>query len=146
MEVVLHHSNMTAIFIIICACLWGITTFLQKLSCEHMHPILVQVIVAFGFILYIPIAFKIIPSSEYHWSKFSICVSLLATALSLVANILLYTSLRHNENPGSSVMLVCLYPVVTLLLSVIFLHEQLSVGKMVGILGMIIGACFLSLC
>jgi len=95
---------------------------------------------------FIPIAIKLsgINPITYKWSIYSILLTVLATVISIIANICLYLNLQGNNHSGSSSMMIALYPVVTLLLSVVFLNEQLSVLKMFGIASMILGAVLLS--
>lgn len=105
-----------------------------------------QVVVGSVLLLFMPIAFKLVPASEFKWSWYSIGLTFVAACGSLLANIFMYSALKGNQNTGSSVMLISLYPVVTLLLSAIFLHEQFAFGKILGVISMIGGAFLLSLC
>lgn len=105
-----------------------------------------QVIVGLGFVLYIPFAIHL--SGGFHnikWSGYSIGLTLIATFLSICGNIILYTCLRGSNHTGSMTMLLCLYPVITLLLSIVFLHETFTLFKVIGILAMVIGTICLSL-
>jgi EamA-like transporter family. len=135
---------MSQLLLILCVLIWGTTTFLQRLSSDRMNPFLMQIVMSFGFMLFIPVALKMVPPSEFKWSWYSICLTFFATILSIIANVCLYTSLKGNQNTGSSIMLVSLYPVVTLVLSAIFLHEQFSALKITGVVLMIVGAFCLS--
>lgn len=135
-------SNLLLMF---CALLWGTATFLQRLSADHMNPIIMQVIIALGFVLFAPIAIHM--GGGWHnikWSGLSICLTLAATVLSIIGNITCYTVLRGSNNTGSLAMLICLYPVWTLVLSVLFLHEAFTMPKIIGIIAMVLGTIFLS--
>ena len=135
------------LLIFLCIILWGLSTFLNRLSVERMSPVLMQVIVAGVFICFIPVALKIANIGNpltYKWSGYSVCLTILATIISITANISLYLSLKGNNHSGSSSMLIALYPVVTLVLSVIFLGEQLPFLKILGIIAMIVGTVLLS--
>lgn len=139
---------MDHIVIILCILLWGIGTFLNRLSVEHLPPYLMQVIVGLVFLVYMPFAFRLQGVSNpltYNWSYYSVALTVVATAFSIGANILLYMSLKGSQNTGSSTMFISLYPVVTLLLSYMFLHEQLTLTKILGVAAMIGGAILLSL-
>lgn len=137
---------MNNLFIFLCIILWGVGTFLNRLSVERMPSSLMQVVVAIGYVLFIPIAIKLgeYTNPGYKWSLYSVLLTLLATAISISANIFLYLSLKGNNNSGASTMLISLYPTVTMILSVIFLHEQLTYNKIIGVIMMVIGAIFLS--
>lgn len=139
---------MGSLILFFCVILWGVSTFLNRLSVETASPLVIQIIVGFGYICYLPLALKLSHVGnpfEYHWSTRSIVLTLCATVCSIVANVSLYSFLKGNNHTGANTMLLSLYPVVTLLLSALFLHEHFTWSKIVGIVAMIAGAIFLSL-
>lgn len=139
--------NKSHILLMICVFIWGLTTFMQKLSADKMSPMLMQIIIGFAFFCFIPVAIKLGGGvGNLHWNWQSIALTFGAAFLSILANILMYTSLSNNKQTGSTAMLISLYPAVTLILSAIFLHEQFSTGKIIGFLTMIAGACLLTFC
>jgi drug/metabolite transporter (DMT)-like permease len=120
---------------------------MQKLASDKMSPLLMQVVVGTTFIFLIPFFIRVEGGlGHLKWNATSIIITFVAAIFSITANIMMYTALSNNKNTGSSMMLVSLYPVVTLLLSAIFLHEQFSTGKIIGILTMIVGAFLLTYC
>lgn len=112
-----------------------------------MSPVLMQAIVGIVYIFYIPIAFKMNGESlsNFKWSGYSLVLTSLATVCSIFANVLLYMFLKGNHSSGASTMFISLYPVVTLLLTVFFLGEQVSPIKVCGIVSMVFGAILLSI-
>lgn len=135
------------ILIIICVFLWGVSGFLNRLSVERMPPLLMQVIVGSVFFFYIPVALRLTGINNplnYKWSAYSVILTIFATICSIAANVLLYTSLKGNNNSGSATMMVCLYPVVTLILSVLILHENFTFWKIIGVAVMLLGAYLLN--
>jgi len=131
------------ILIILCVLLWGISSFLNRLSVERMPPLLMQVIVGSVFLFYIPVALRLTGINNplnYKWSAYSVTLTAIATLCSITANILLYTSIKGNEHSGSSTMMVSLYPIVTLILSVFILHEDFTIMKIAGVIVMLAGA------
>jgi drug/metabolite transporter (DMT)-like permease len=138
---------MGGLILFFCVILWGISTFLNRLSVETASPLVLQLIVGMGYVFYLPIALKLSHIGnpfEYHWSTRSICLTLCATVCSILANVSLYSYLKGSNHTGANTMLLSLYPVVTLLLSAVFLHEHFSATKIIGIIAMIIGAIFIS--
>lgn len=136
------------IFIFLCIILWGTSTFLNRLSVERMSPFLMQMVAAVVFVIYVPICLKVTHIGNpltYKWSAYSVCLTITATIISILANIFLYQSLKGSQTTGSSTMLISLYPVVTLLLSAFFLHEQFTITKIIGVMAMVAGAILLSL-
>lgn len=127
--------------------MWGISTFLNRLSVERISPILLQSIVGMAYVFFIPIALRLAGVSNplnYKWSYYSVALTATATMLSIGANIILYMSLKGSATTGSSTMLISLYPIVTLLLSVLFLNEHFTPLKILGVIAMVLGAILLS--
>lgn len=133
------------LLIFLCIIIWGCSTFLNRLSVERMSPVLMQMVTGIVFLFCIPIFIRLSGGvSGIKWSTYSIILTSCATVLSISANILLYTTLKGSNHTGASAMLISLYPVVTLLLSAIFLGEQFSTLKIIGVIAMISGAVMLS--
>jgi len=134
---------MSNLLIFLCILLWGISSFLNRLSVERMPPLLMQVIVGSVFFFYIPVALKLTGVNNplhYKWSWYSVTLTTIATLCSISANILLYTSIKGSNTSGSSTMMVSLYPIVTFILSIFILHEQFSMMKIIGVIVMLAGA------
>ena len=127
--------------------MWGISTFLNRLSVERISPILLQSIVGMAYVFFIPIALRLAGVSNplnYKWSYYSIALTATATMLSIGANIILYMSLKGSSTTGASTMLISLYTIVTLLLSALFLNEHFTPLKIFGVVAMVFGAILLS--
>lgn len=138
---------MGSLVLFLCVILWGISTFLNRLSVETASPLILQIIVGLGYVIYLPIALKLSGIGnplEFHWSLRSVLLTLCATICSILANVMLYSFLKGSHHTGSNTMLLSLYPVVTLLLSAMFLHEHFTLPKILGIASMIGGAILLS--
>jgi drug/metabolite transporter (DMT)-like permease len=135
------------LLIFLCILLWGVSTFLNRLSVERMSPFLMQVVGACVFCLFVPFMLRLGDVSNpltYKWSPYSVALTATAAMISILANIFLYLSLKGSAQSGSTAMLISLYPVVTMPLSVVFLHEHLPILKILGIIAMIIGTILLS--
>jgi uncharacterized membrane protein len=102
-----------------------------------------QIIVGIIYIFYIPIAARMIGVENLKINFLNVSMILISTIISLTANILLYVALKHSET--SSVMLVSLYPAVSVVLAATFLNESLSLFKIIGIITMAIGAVILNI-
>jgi len=140
---------MNNLLILLCILLWGVSSFLNRLSVERMPPLLMQVIVGSVFFFYIPVALKLTGEGfhnplHYKWSPYSVILTVIATLCSIGANVLLYTSLKGDNQSGVSSMMISLYPVVTLILSVFILHQHFSIWKFVGVAVMLLGAWMLT--
>lgn len=138
---------MNHFLIVLCIVLWGVSTFLNRLSVERMPPLLMQVIVGSVFFFYIPVALRLTGVNNplhYKWSTYSVVLTVIATMCSIAANILLYTGLKGNDHTGTSTMMIALYPIVTLILSVVLLDEHFTTMKIAGVFVMIAGALMLN--
>lgn len=139
---------MSLLLILLCVLLWGFTTFLNRMAVEGLPPLMMQVVVGCVFVAYMPLAFRLQGVSNpftYNWHWGSVLLTIGATVISIAANVFLYMALKGSTTTGSSTMLLSLYPVVTLILSYFFLHEQFSTTKIIGVISMIGGAILLSL-
>ena len=139
---------MGVFLIILCIIMWGVSTFLNRLSVERISPLLLQSIVGMVYLFFIPIALRISGISNpfnYKWCYYSVGLTVVATILSIGAHIVLYSSLKGCNTTGASVMLISMYPIITLILSVLFLNEQFTVIKVAGIITMVVGAFMLSM-
>jgi drug/metabolite transporter (DMT)-like permease len=134
------------LMIFICVLLWGTCNFLNKLAVETMPPMILQALIGIGYSISVPLFFAAqgVNPLTYKLSYLSIAIVFIATVFSIGGNVLLYAGLKGNEHTGSSAMLISLYPVITLILSYVFLHEQFSTMKIIGVLSIIGGTIFLS--
>lgn len=137
----------SALTLLLCALIWGTTTFMQKLSADKMSPVLMQIIIGVAFFIFIPFAIRHEGGfGNLKWNTTSVILSFIAAFMSIGANILMYSALSNNKHTGANAMMISLYPAFTLVLSAIFLHEQFSIGKVLGFLAMIGGATLLTFC
>lgn len=138
--------NTNTILLFLCVVLWGISSFLNRLSVERMPPLLMQVIVGSVFFFYIPVALRLTGVNNplhYKWSAYSIILTVIATLCSITANVILYTSLKGNDQSGISTMMISVYPVVTLLLSIFILHQSFNCWQFIGVALILVGVFLL---
>ena len=131
------------LIIIFCAFLWGVSTFLNRIAAKTTSPFFMQIVVGLMYLMYIPIALRILGLNNIKNNLSNIWIVVLATAISITANILLYIGLKNSSSSG--ITLVSLYPAIAVTLSAVFLHESLSLYKIIGIIAMILGVIFLSI-
>lgn len=141
-----RHIKMSNIYILISVLLFGISSFLNRLSVDKLSPAIMQIIVGVMYIFYIPFAIKFYNVSfSEKWSIGPIVLTSIATIISIIGNTILFSIIKGNNTSGSLTMFISLYPIVTLLLSVWFLNENISISKILGIILMLLGAIFLSI-
>lgn len=127
----------------ICILIFGVTTFLNRLSLEKMSPFMIQIVVGFSYVLYLPFALYYFGINNIKWCYSGLLLTFIASFLSIFATLLLNYSLQNNQNSGSQTMMISLFPVVSLFLSIIFLDEKLTYNKIIGVILMITGTVFL---
>lgn len=110
---------------------WGVGSLFYKISNNSIHPIMVSAIVTATFLTLTPIIFLTIP-----FDKTVTTTGALATIaggiLMGAGSIAYYYALRHGD-AGQTTTVTALYPVLTLILSCIFMGEDISIRKAIGI-------------
>lgn len=111
--------------------LWGLWGFFVKLSIERIG---LQSIFWVSLMLLLITTGFLFLSQQFFPLKMNtagISLAVLAGASTALASILFYIFLGKNP-VGFLVAITALYPMVTIILSVIFLHEQLTTTKILG--------------
>lgn len=132
------------ILIIISIICWGAGSFFYKLANDNLHPILVSSLVSALYIFLIPLGimvFKVPLNYNFNGIVFGILGGLATCAASLSY----FFILRNGGEVGTVTAMTSLFPAVTLILSVIFLKEQLSWYKIIGCLLALVSIYILSL-
>lgn len=118
-------------FALVSILLWGLWGFLGKLAVQRIG---LQASFWNALILILPITIYLLITKQLFPLKiefWGISLALLAGLASGLASVLFYIFLRKNP-AGMLVALTALYPLVTIILSVIFLKEPLTVTKIIG--------------
>ena len=124
---------------------WGFSVFLNKLASKHYHPYHLQVIWNSLSIIIIPFFLMMSYKSNVTFShslKHSL-LALTAVVFSIVATTCFYFAIKESE-VGKSLIITSAYPVVTLILSCIFLGEQINGARILGILFVFVGLFIIS--
>jgi transporter family protein len=133
-------SNILLIIItIIC---WGTGSLFYKLANNLIHPIMVAVFVTLLYMGLLPIGiylFKVPLSINQNGIMYS-----LLGGLGMCIGTLTYFFALREGSAGNVTMLIMGYPVITLLLSCVFLKEELSFNKIIGCVFAVCSVIFLS--
>ncbi|WP_456472847.1 EamA family transporter [Methanocaldococcus sp.] len=124
------------------ALFYGLGTFFAKIVCEK-SPLFQWIVVnVVGIILCILILlkFKSVIPNDYKIILFSIISAIFVVVGSLVLYYALYKGKASIVVPLSSIG-----PAITVILSIIFLKESLTINQMVGIVLILIGILLLSI-
>ena len=122
----------STVLVLICILGWGIGSFFCKTANSAMHPIMVIAIGSILHTLMTPLLFGIF-KVNYTINTTGVVYSILCGIMMGIGSIAYFYALQKND-AGSTTFITALYPGVTILLSFLFMGENLSWRKMGGIL------------
>lgn len=111
---------------------WGVGSFLYKFSNNAMHPIMVSSIALCLYIVLMPLLWVFVKFD--HTITLGGVLYTLAGSLAMCIGTLGFSyALKSGGAVGQTTILTSLYPALTLILSMIFLGESLTIKKVIGI-------------
>jgi bacterial/archaeal transporter family protein len=122
----------TEFFVVLSIIGWGTGSFLYKLANNSLHPVMVSTIAMCLYTCLLPmiwIFFKFDHTINLH----GVIYALVGSLFMCVATLGFSYALRSGGEVGRVTFMTALYPSLTLILSMIFLHESISVKKGTGI-------------
>ena len=130
--------------IYICIVCWSLCSIFNKLALERLHPLSVQIIsCCVGFIT-APIYFYFLRTNNPNakWDAKGIVYILIVNTLSILSS-LIFLNLLKKYPAGSITVYVSSYPALTVLISVLFFNEQITIQKFFGIIIVLFGLVLL---
>lgn len=121
--------------------LFGIAAFFRKLAVDRMHPYQLQIINAYVYIILLPV-FLYLASSVPPMNFSGVVFAVTTTLLGITGGLIYSFVLTKHVDIGVASALLGLSPVVTIALSFIFLHEQLTPWKVLAFI-MALGSAIL---
>jgi transporter family protein len=135
---------MPTMYLIIIAILgWGVGSLFYKLAGNYMHPMMVTTTVTALYVILTPLAFLFL--------KFPKDINVAGVAYAAAAGLCMaigsmgYLFALKKGDAGEITTITALYPALTLLLSVIFLSEGMTIKKGIGIALALLSCIILSL-
>ncbi len=135
--------NSWQLFTMLTLLMWGIWGFGSKLAANAVPP---KAALLFQCVGVLAFSMVILASERFHvtWNKPGFGWAFLAGFFAFVGFLTYFAALE--EGPTSVVVVVTsLYPLVTIVLSLAFLHERLNLRQGVGIVLAVVAAVILSL-
>lgn len=118
---------------------WTVWSFAAKIAASHIHPMWVQVINYGIGVLCIPIFLSIIRKDTLSsFDSVGVWWAIVASVFGLVAYASFTFALRSG-NAGTTTILCSTYPILTLVLSALFLGEAITLPKMAGMFMVLAG-------
>ncbi len=136
-------NPMALLFGILVIVFWGTSAFFDKLTADKLgNPGIVLWFLGFtpGLLIY----FLIFLSGRFGFDRQGLIFLMLASALSILALVFYYFLLLKSDL-SSVLPLTALYPAFAVALALIFLHESLTVTKIIGLVLSVTAIFFLSL-
>ena len=118
---------------IICVLCWGGWAMLSKLCSEQIEPNTMQFLFTIGTIP-VGIALLIARRGKLEKNPLGISYGVLIGGLSGVGGLSLFAAYHTNGNTAVITVATSLYPIVTVLLAVLILHERLGLRQILGLL------------
>lgn len=123
-------------------CIWGLWGFLPKITTQYLQPRSAIVYEVLGALLFGAILTACHGARPEYHPKGALFGAL--TGLSALGGALLYLHAAKNGPLAAVVTLTALYPVVTILLSYLFLGEPITLKQMSGMLFAVIAIYLLA--
>lgn len=112
---------------------FGFSAFFRKLAVDRIHPYHMQIISALVYATMIPIWYSTAPKQfEFSWSGVSFAV--LCTGIHILGAVMFGLLLRSENSTGALSIMVSSSPVVTALLSMVFLQEKFEARHVIATL------------
>jgi transporter family protein len=126
---------------ILCLLCWGPYALFAKMGAMEVPPLTMQFLFTLGGI---PIAIAALASRRLRLepSRRGISLGLLVGVLSAIGGTALFAAFGTGENTAVVTVMTGLYPMVTVVLAVLFLHERLTKRQCIG-LAFAAAACIL---
>jgi bacterial/archaeal transporter family protein len=135
---------MPSVYLILFSILgWGVGSVFYKLANNNIHPMMVTTIVTSVYVLLTPLAFFFV-KFDHTTNTPGIMYSVGGALCMCVGSLAYFYALKAGGSAGETATLTALYPALTLLLSYLFLGEQLSIKKGIGMALALISIFFLT--
>jgi drug/metabolite transporter (DMT)-like permease len=120
--------------------LFGISAFLRKLFLDRYYPFQLQIIAGVVYGMLIPFWMWLLPSDSPSFQHKEVIYGILCVICSIGGGLMFSYMLKGGASAGVSSALISLSPVVTLGLSFLFFHENLSIWKIIAFILALISA------
>lgn len=102
---------------------FGFSAFFRKLAVDRIHPYHMQIIAATVYTSMIPLWYNVAPKQfEFNWA--GIVFAIICTGIHILGAVMFGLLLKSDNSTGMTSVMVSSSPVITTLLSVIFLQEK----------------------
>jgi len=137
------HFPLWLVYALIALVFWGITGVTQKLSTNSISS---QLSFLWFAVAFVPIALVILVTVplDWHLTRRIIGLAIVGGALNGLGAFTSFAALERGGKASIVIPLVYLFPLVTVFLAIVFLHERLTRLQVVGVVLAIVAAVLLS--
>jgi transporter family protein len=123
---------------------WGVGTFLYKFANKEIHPIMVSSIALCLYIVLIPFLW-IFVKFDHALTPSGAAYTIAGSLFMCIGTLGFSYALRNGGSVGQVSVMTSMYPALTLLLSMIFLGEPMTIKKGIGIALALVSVAMLSI-
>ena len=119
--------------IILTVLLFGVSVFFRKLAVDKIHPYQLQIVAGLVYAVEIPIWLYLLHRNQisgYH--NAGVIYGVICIVTYVLGAVLFGYLLRSSNQTGLVSILISLNPFVTLLLSILFLQEELTIKNVIA--------------
>ena len=118
----------------------GISVFFRKLAVDKIHPYQIQIIAGIVYAIELPIWLYLMKRENItSYNTTGILYGVICILTLVCGAVILSYLMKTTASPGTLAVLVSTSPLVTLLLSVVFLGEEFTFKKLIGCISVVIG-------
>lgn len=113
--------------------LFGFSVFFRKLAVDRINPYQIQLVSTVVYLMLVPVWLHLCQKNNIvSYDNAGVIYAAICIMLSIVGAVCMGFALNQSNNPGVISALTSLSPVITMALSILFLHETLSPIKIVA--------------
>jgi uncharacterized membrane protein len=143
----MHFSRERGLILAAATTIFGLSAFLRKIGVDRVPPLHYQIVSATVYVASLPFLFLLANSYEsdqqinYRSGLFWIVI---ATVAGMIGNVLFCYALRSSSEPGVATVLASASPIVTLMLTFVFMGERPSLQTAMGCALVLLGIILVS--
>jgi len=118
----------------------GVSVFFRKMAIDKIHPYQLQIIAGIVYAIEVPIWLYLMKRENISsYNPVGVMYGIVCILTLVCGAVILSYLLKTTTSPGTLAVLVSTSPLVTLLLSVVFLGEEFTIKKLIGCISVVIG-------
>lgn len=113
---------------------FGLSAFFRKLAVDRIHPYNMQILSAFIYLSLVPLWHSLAPQSEESYNLQGAFFTLVTILLHIGGSVAFGLLLKSANSTGALAVMISASPVITTLLSIMFLDEEFELKHFIAAL------------